>query len=256
MSQKESPQDVIDAYRKRQARSQKTPVIIFTIAALLIIGGAAAIIFWVTSDGQPAISLSVFATDTPTPTDTITPSPVPPTVTPSFTPTEVPPTETPTITLTPTISGPFIYTAEEGDNLTLIAEKFGVDILVLIEANRERLNLDPANPIIKIGDEILVPPPGTELSTPTPLPEGLPRGTKIDYMVQSGDTLAAIALKFNSTIEDIMEQNEIENANEIFVGQILIVRVNLVTPVPTEAETEEPESTPGTIATLTPTPDG
>ena len=75
-------------------------------------------------------------------------------------------------------------------------------------------------------------------------------------MVQSGDTLAAIALKFNSTIEDIMEENEIENANKIFVGQILIVRVNLVTPVPTEAVTEELESTPGTIATLTPTPDG
>ena len=256
MSEKESPQDVIDAYRKRQARSQKTPIIIFSIAALLIIGGAAAIIFWVTGEDKPAISLSVFASEIPTPTATITPSPVPPTVTPSFTPTEIPPTETPTITLPPTISGPFIYVAEEGDNLYLIAEKFGVEILVLIDANRERQNLDPENPVIKIGDEILVPPPGTELSTPTPLPEGLPRGTRIEYMVQSGDTLAAIALKFNSTIEDIMEENEIENANEIFVGQILIVRVNLVTPVPTEAVTEEPESTPGTIATLTPTPDG
>jgi LysM repeat protein len=73
-------------------------------------------------------------------------------------------------------------------------------------------------------------------------------------MVQSGDTLAAIAFRFNSTVEDILEQNDIENANSIFVGQILIVRVNLVTPVPTEAATEEPESTPGTIATLTPTP--
>jgi len=254
MSEKESPKDVIEAYRKRQERSQKMPTVIFIVAAILIIAGAAAIIFWITSEDQPSFSLSMFASDTPTPTETITPSPIPPSITPSFTPTDLPPTNTPTVSLTPTISGPFIYVVEEGDSLYSIAERFELDILVLIEANRERLGLDPANPIIKPGDEILVPPPGTELSPPTPLPEGLPRGTKVEYMVQSGDTLAAIALQFNSTVEDIMEQNEIENANSIFAGQILIVRVNLVTPVPTEATTEEPESTPGTISTLTPTP--
>jgi LysM repeat protein len=256
MSEKESPKDVIDAYRKKQARTQKMPTIIFVLAALLIIAGAAAIIFWVTSKDKPQFSLSsLFASDTPTPTETVTPSPVPPTVTPSLTPTEPPPTDTPTITLTPTISGPFIYVVEEGDSLYSIAERFGVDVLVLIEVNRERLGLDPANPVIKPGDEILVPPAGTELSTPTPLPEGLPRGTRIEYMVQSGDTLAAIALKFNSTVEDILDQNDaLEDANAIFPGQILIIRVNLVTPVPTAAKTEAPASTPGTISTLTPTP--
>ena len=119
--------------------------------------------------------------------------------------------------------------------------------MVLIEANRERLALNPANPIIKVGDELLVPPPGTELATPTPLPEGLPRGTRIEYTVQSGDTLDAIAQEFNSTVEDILEENELEDPNSIFIGQILTIRVNLVTPVPTEAEPE---------ATLTPTTGG
>ena len=119
--------------------------------------------------------------------------------------------------------------------------------MVLIEANRERLALDPANPIIKIGDELLVPPPGTELATATPLPEGLSYGTKIEYIVQSGDTLAGIAAEFNSTVDDILEENELEDPNAIFVGQILTIRVNLVTPVPTEAEPE---------ATLTPTTGG
>ena len=117
----------------------------------------------------------------------------------------------------------------------------------LIEANRERLGLDPANPIIKVGDELLVPPPGTELSTATPLPEGLPRGTRIEYTVQSGDTLAAIAAEFNSTVDDILEENELEDPNAIFVGQILTIRVNLVTPVPTITEP---------VATLTPTTGG
>ena len=80
------------------------------------------------------------------------------------------------------------------------------------------------------------------------------------FSVQAGDSLAAIAFRFNSTVEDILEQNEdLEDANAIFAGQLLIIRVNLVTPVPTEVgaaeETEEETgSDPGTIATLTPTP--
>ena len=64
-------------------------------------------------------------------------------------------------------------------------------------------------------------------------------------MVQSGDTLALIAEEYNSTVEDILEVNELEDPNAIFVGQILTIRVNLVTPVPTATET---------TATLTPTP--
>jgi LysM repeat protein len=117
--------------------------------------------------------------------------------------------------------------------------------------------LDPANPIIRVGDELLIPAPGTELPTPTPLPEGLPKGFKVEYIVQPGDSLAAIAIKFNSTVEDILDQNEeVEDANDIYAGQTLIIRVNLVTPVPTEeGNTQEaPASTPGSIATLTPEP--
>jgi LysM repeat protein len=244
MTQKESPKEIIEAYRRQQERSQKWPKIIFWGFVIIIILVAGGLIFWFASDQKPPIPLSLFASETPTPTLTFTPSSVPPSSTPTETPTDLPPTDTPTITPTPTPSGPFIYSVEEGDTLYTIAERFGVEIMVLIEANSERLGLDPANPIIKVGDELLVPPPGTELATPTPLPEGLPRGTRIEYRVQSGDTLAVIAQEFNSTVEDIIEENELEDPNAIYIGQVLIVRVNLVTPVPTEPEPE---------ATLTPT---
>jgi LysM repeat protein len=257
MSEKESPREVIDAYRKRQERAQKAPKIIFSIAAVVLIAGAAFLIFWLTDDDGTLLSnpLAMLASDTPTPTVTITPSPVPPTVTPTETPTEVPPSPTEEPTLTATISGPVLYTAEEGDNLYLIAEKFGIDIIILIEVNRERLNLDPANPVIRVGDEILIPSPDTELPTATPLPAGLPRGTKIEYIVKTGDTLETIAAQFNSTVEDILEENEdLDDPNAIYVGQVLIIRANLVTPVPTEESTQPPPSTPGTIATLTPEP--
>ncbi len=261
MSRQESPQDVINAYRRRQRRSQRTPRIIFAFALILLIAGAGLIIFWFMGAETPELDIvSIFASETPTPTETFTPTPVPPTLTPSQTPTELPPTNTPEPTATQTPSGPVIYVVEEGDNFYAIAEKFGIDFLVLFEANRERLELDPANPIIKVGDELLVPPPGTELPTPTLLPDNVPPGTPIEYVVQPGDSLGLIAQNFNSTTEDIVNRNEEleEDPNALYVGQILTIRVNLVTPVPTvpedQSEEAEAEVTPGSISTLTPTP--
>lgn len=261
MSKQESPQDVINAYRRRQKRSQRTPKLIFAFALILLIVGAGLIIFWFTGAETPQFDIAaVFASETPTPTETFTPTPVPPTFTPSYTPTEPPPTNTPEPSATPTPSGPVIYVVEDGDNFFAIAEKFGIDILVLLEANRERLELDPANPIIKVGDELLIPPPGTELPTPTLLPENLPPGTPIEYVVQPGDSLGLIAQNFNSTTEDIVKRNEELEAdpNALYVGQILTIRVNLVTPVPTVPDEQtggtEAEVTPGSISTLTPTP--
>ena len=262
MSDKESPQDVIDAYRKRQERAQRTPVILFILFAVLVVVGGAFLIFWLTGAETPAISMDMFKpdTETPTPTMTVTPSQtLPPTSTATATATAAPPTNTLEPTATATRSGAVIYTVNEGDTFFSIAEAFEIDFMVLIEFNKERLGLDTENPILRVGDELLIPAPGTELPTPTPLPEGLPKGFKVEYTVQAGDSLAAIALKFNSTVEDILDQNEdLEDANSIFAGQVLTIRVNLVTPVPTEegaAATEQaPTSDPGSIATLTPTP--
>ena len=243
MSDKESAQNVIESYRKRQEAARRAPLVI-GVAALLLIVGAAIIIFWLLGAETPEIAL--FSSETPTPTDTATPTS---TATVTSTPTETPTiTITPTETLTPTAAGPFIYQVEEGDNLWAIAEKFGVDLLTVITLN----NLDPANPAIQVGDKLTIPGPDTELPTATPLPSDLPRGTKIEYQIQLGDSILAIALKFNSTVESIREENEIENENEIFVGQVITVRANLVTPVPTD--TPEPTAGPGTpVATASPT---
>lgn len=263
MAKPESPQEVIEAYRKRQQRSQRAPRLVLALAGILLVVGAGLIVFWLTGVQMPQLNLAaIFASKTPTPTVTSTPTPIPPSPTASLTPTPEPPTDTPEPSPSPTRSGPVIYVVEDGDNLYSIAEKFEMDFLVLFEANRERLALDPANPIIKVGDEVLIPPPGAELPTATPIPVDMPAGTPIEYTVQPGDSLGAIALLFNSTIEDIINRNEAleEDPNSLFVGQVLVVRVNLVTPVPTAegAEqtqaAEEADVTPGSVSTLTPTP--
>jgi LysM repeat protein len=237
MPRKDSPQSVIDSYRKRQ---RSLPFIIGGLAVLLVLIGVVIIVLWISGPSSPKISL--FPTVTPTVTLTYTPTPEPPTETPTM-----PPTETivpsPTLSLTP--SGPFEYTIQEQDNCWDIAVKFKVDLPVLLAINN--FVGCPIHP----GQKILIPAPGQKLPTATDIPADLPRGTKIDYYIQLGDTLAGIAAKFNTTMEQIMTDNKIQpaDANKIQVGQKLVIKVNLVTPTKTFA----PTSTSGPGKTVTPT---
>lgn len=233
MSDKDSAKNVIDSYRKR--RQNTTPFLIGGAAIVLIAVGIVVLVLWLTGSSGP--SLSFMASPTPTATETATPtSTATSTPTATTTPTI---TNTPTASATPTASGPFVYVVVEGDTLDSIAAQFNVNVLVLMALN------NMTDSLIRVGDELLIPNPDLALDTPTPIPTGW-RGD-IEYRVAVGDTLELIAIQFNSTVESIMEENELENANEIFVGQILIIRVNIATPVPT--------STPRpTILTPSPTP--
>lgn len=226
MSDKESAQNVIESYRKRQTMAAKAPMI-FGVAAVLLIIGAAVIIFWLTGDNRPG--LSFLATETPTPTFTSTATLTPqPTNTPTITPSPEP-SLTPTPTETATPSGPFIYTVQEGDLLADIAERFGVDLLTIMALNP---NLDPN--AIFVSQEILIPPPNAALPTATDFPADF-HGT-IEYTVAGGDTLYAIIEKFNSTLDAILKENKdiLETANDpLYPGTKLKIPVNLVTPVPT-----------------------
>lgn len=234
MSGKESPQRVIDSYKKRQKAG---PLFVWGAAILLLVIGIIILVIWFTGPNAPAIAL--FASKTPTPTSTFTPTPTRSTFTPTLTATI---TETPTPSLTPTASGPFEYTVQEGDTCYDLSVQYEVDLLVLLAIN----NFNPGECPIRPGDKILIPAPGQELPTPTPVPQDLPRGTKIEYVVQTNDNLDTIAARFNSTVEDIMLQNKLTDKNKINVGQILIIRVNLVTPTATRPPTNTP--TPGGAA--------
>lgn len=237
-----APARTISSYRKRQ---QAGPFIIGGLAILLVLAGVIVVIVALTTGGINMPAITLFAS--PTPTVTITPTP-----TLTSTPTNTPePTATPTETPTPTPAAPFEYVVQENDNLFLISEKFnlgpdGVALILLLNPT-----LNSSNPIISVGQTLFIPNPDLKLPTPTPIPTGIRAGTTIEYIVQAGDSLALIAAKLNSTVEDIQKQNKIENPNAIFVGQVLKIRVNLVTPVPTSTPTPTPG--PGTPS-VTPPP--
>ncbi len=254
MSEKESTKEIINSYRKRKSQSWQN-MLLFVGTGLLIILGAALLIFWLT--GTQLNIGTIFASKTPTPTVTYTPSPIPPTATITLTPTEAVPTETPSPSPTPTRSGAVIYIAEEDDTFFSISELFDMDIFTLLvyNAGEDRLNLDLSNPILFVGDEVLVPAPGATVPTPTSIPYDVLPGFRVEYMVRPGDSVGSIAFALRSTVEDILKYNEdLEDPNAIYPGQILIVPVNLVTPVPTDEVQIDPANTPGSISTLTPSP--
>ena len=125
----------------------------------------------------------------------------------------------------------------EGDLLETIAEKFNLGpdgVPLILEYNPI---IAESNGQYNVGQTITIPPPGTVLKTPTPLPSGV---REIDYTVLPGDTLAGLAVRYNSTEEDIITRNNIENPNVLNAGVILTIRINIVTPTATLPPTSTP----------------
>lgn len=234
-----STANVIQSYRKR--RMQRGPFLLYGAIALVVIG-LILLVVWLMGPNQPLGAM--FATETPTVTVTSTPTS---TNTPTQTATV---TETATITLTPTPSEPFDYIIQEGDTLPALAERFNLGddgVLLIIDYNPVIMEQDG---IYFVGQTLRIPPPGTLRATATPIPPNLPRGTKLEYSVLPGDTVAAIAAKFNSRVDDIIAENDLEDANALLVGQILQIPVNLVTATATLPSTSTPVSP--TVAAQTP----
>jgi LysM repeat protein len=229
-----------DSYKKGRRRRRRVmgPLVTGGLAIVFIAVGAALMYVWLQGTG---IELSFL--NTATPTFTLSPTDPPPADTPTITltPTEtLIPSETPTMTA----SAPFVYLVQSGDTLVSISEVFGVDYLTIMA-----LNGMTNDSILFVGDQLTIPNPGMEFPTPTPLPPNLGRGAKIQYFVMPGDSIKIIAEKLLSTIEDIIDENDLENPDAIFPGQILIVPYRMITP------TFGPSPTPeGFIPTDTPTP--
>jgi uncharacterized protein YkwD len=215
--------NTINSFRKK--RQFQGRALMYGAIALVVLG-LVLLIYWLTRPTQPLGQL--FATDTPTVTVTSTATS---TATVTATATI---TETPTITVTPTPSEPFPYIIQENDTLDAIAQRFGLGtdgVLLILDQNPQILT--DFGGFIQVGQEITIPLPGTTRATTTPIPASLRSGTLVEYQVLPGDTLAGIAVRFNSIADEIIAQNEIENANALQVGQLLEIPVNLITPTAT-----------------------
>ncbi len=152
--------------------------------------------------GSPTPVTGAGAATTPAPAET--PTPVPPAVPTRLpTPTPVPPAAPAPAPTAP--AGGTTYVVQAGDTLFSIAVRFGTTV----EAIRQANNL--TGDTIYVGQTLVIPGGGAPAV-----------GAPTVYIVQAGDTLFSIALRYGVTVEAIKSANGL-GSDFIYVGQRLVI---------------------------------
>jgi LysM repeat protein len=128
-------------------------------------------------------------------------------------------------------AGDRVYTVRTGDTLFSIAQRFGVPMMTIAQANGI---INPSR--IYVGQQLVIPGvggPPPEPGEPTPTPEP---SEGFYYTVQPGDTLARIASRYGTTVAVLVAANNLANPNIILVGQQLWI--------PGAGEAPPPQPTP------------
>ena len=115
-----------------------------------------------------------------------------------------------------------IHIVRDGDTLYSIARQYNSTVYILVTLN----NIANSD-IISIGQQITIPSCGTELAenageteTAGALAVAVP---EITHVVQEGEGLFDIALRYGVTVTSIANANEISDINTVFLGQVLII---------------------------------
>jgi LysM repeat protein len=109
------------------------------------------------------------------------------------------------------------YVVQPGDTLTAVAARYNVTIDALATANNLTVTTR-----LQVGQQLVIP-----MTAPPP--------SVATYVVQRGDNLAAIAQRYNTTVQVLVSLNGIANSNRIVVGQRLNVPATPATPTPPPA---------------------
>ena len=120
----------------------------------------------------------------------------------------------------PCINGAY-YAIREGDSFYNIAQRYGIPLNLLLEANPE------ANPYdLKVGQEICIPN----------VPAGCPFGTLVT--IQEGTRLSDILISYNLSINELRDANVNFNPNIIVPGTDLCIPPEAFMQCPAETTTE------------------
>ena len=99
------------------------------------------------------------------------------------------------------------YVVQNGDTLSKIASRFNTTVQYLARINGIK------NPnLIYTGQVLKIESSGSSVQGSS---------TTSTYVVRAGDTLSSIALRFDTTVNNLIDLNDIANPNLIYVGQVL-----------------------------------
>jgi len=179
---------------------------------------------------------------------------------------------------------PRIHVVVSGDYIEKLAVLYDVDQDAIAAANGITLET-----ILQLGQELIIPvegqsvpttpvptststatstavqqadsgdPAGGALSTvaaptaslsPTPTPTSVPAGRPATHTVAEGENLSYLAMKYDVSMQEIAEANEIAVSAILSIGQELVIPGLDATPT----VTAQPTQTATPLATLTPTP--
>jgi peptidoglycan lytic transglycosylase D len=118
------------------------------------------------------------------------------------------------------------YTVKSGDNLTLIADKFEVKVADIKDWNELESDVIYEGQVLK-----LYPPKSDKKETKTD------KKAKT-YTVKSGDNLSDIAEKFDVTVKEIKDWNDLDG-DTIYEGQVLKLYSEKTTKKETKKETKQ-----------------
>ncbi len=223
------------------------------------------LIFVSACTAESPVPTRILPAETPAISPTSPPTPTAP-VTAESSPTQVPatemPTQTPTITSTPSLE-PITYIVQTGDTLISIAVDFGVDVGRIRQVNGLTSDL------ISVNQELIIPPAiaSDEAEIPVYFVEGgetftsiaikfgltpealqaanpnvdpaalqvgqailLPLGEGEIHYTVPGDTLLAIALRYDVSMDDLVR----ENADVLNLDNLDFIGIGLVLKIPQE----------------------
>ena len=106
------------------------------------------------------------------------------------------------------------YTVRPGDTLYSISRKFNISIDELRRLNNLTSNILSIGQVLVLNEEVNIDPDTDEI-----------------YIVQPGDTLYKIATNYNTSIQDIIELNNLETT-VLSIGQKLIIPTTTLKPQP------------------------
>jgi LysM repeat protein len=108
------------------------------------------------------------------------------------------------------------YTVQAGDTLYSIAQQYGLSVDELMALNGIT---DPSS--LTVGQVLIIAEGSPEEPTVAPTPGGTGDGTV--HVVQRGENLFRIALRYGTTVQVLASYNNIVNPSLIYVGQKIAI---------------------------------